>query len=231
MRTTSKTPLLARVFVYLLVIAVNSITLPPFISAQTIKDIATDATDPNNLEDSEPSIAVDPTNPMRIAVVAFSGNYGGSTLGPVWISTNGGTTWTKPPIISTPASGSGGSNDQKIAFDSTGRLVLVELDFSGRDFIYRQLGAFGTAMTPGTGYGDDQPHLDVDRTGASPCLNRTYSPWLNFSAAPERSTVERSADFGVTVNATAAGNPAFPNRTTRIARRTERARLHYLQIA
>jgi hypothetical protein len=217
MRTTSKTPLLTRVFVYLLVIAVNAVTLPSFTSAQTIKDIATDATDPNNLEDSEPSISVDPTNPMRIAVVAFSGNWGGGTNAPVWISTNGGSTWTKSLIIGTPASGAGGSNDQKVVFDSLGRLVVVELDFAGNDFIYRQTGVFGTPLTSGTAYGNDQPHLDVDRTGASPCFNRTYSPWMNFGVAPERSTAERSADFGVTVNATAAGNPAFPNRTTRIA--------------
>src|SRR5205814_2201608 len=179
MRTTPKIPMLKHVFVYLLVIAINTITLPSFMSAQTIKDIATDATDPSNLEDSEPSIAVDPTNPMRIAVVAFSGNWGGGTNAPVWISTNGGSTWAKSLIIGTPASGAGGSNDQKIAFDSLGRLVLVELDFAGNDYIYRQTGAPGTPLTAGTAYGDDQPHVDVDRTGASPCFNRTYSPWLN----------------------------------------------------
>src|SRR6266481_5985626 len=123
MRTTpTKIPLLKHVFVYLLVIAINTVTLPSFVSAQTIKDIATDATDPSNLADTEPSIAVDPTNPMRIAILSFAENWGGGANAPVWISTNGGTTWTKSFIVGTPASGAGGSNDQKIAFDSLGRL-------------------------------------------------------------------------------------------------------------
>src|SRR3989442_10466286 len=172
MRTTRPFPLLKRVFVYLLAIAIIAITLPPSIPAQTIKDIATDATDPNNLRDSEPSIAVDPSNPMRIAILSFAENWGGGANAPVWISTNGGSTWTKSFIIGTPASGQGGSNDQKIAFDSLGRIVLVELDFAVNDFIYRQTGAPGTPLTSGTGFGNDQPHIDVDKTAASPCFNR-----------------------------------------------------------
>lgn len=218
MRTTwTKIPLLKHVFVYLLVIAINAITLPSLIPAQTIKDIATDATDPNNLADTEPSIAVDPTNPNRIAIVTFAENWGAGANAPVWVSTDGGTTWTKNFIIGTPASGAGGSNDQKIVFDSQGRLLVVELDFLLNNFIYRQTGAPGTNLTPGTAYGNDQPHIDVDKTAASPCFNRVYSPWLNTNIATWRSNVERSADFGATVTAVPAGSTAFHNRTTRVA--------------
>src|ERR1043165_127153 len=214
---SKKNGLLKHVFVYLVVIALNSLVLPWSVRAQTIKDIATDATDPNNLRGAEPSIAVDPTNPMRIAILSFSENWDATHNAPVWISTDGGAHWSKSTIIGVPSSGQGGSNDQKVAFDSTGRLVLAELDFAVNDFIYRQTGAPGTPLSAGAAFGNDQPHIDVDKTAASPCFNRTYAPWLNFGVAPERSTVERSPDFGVTVNATAAGNPAFPNRTTRIA--------------
>lgn len=47
-------------------------------SSQTIQlvDIATDATDPYDSSDTEPSIAVNPTNPNEISVVAFSGAWG-----------------------------------------------------------------------------------------------------------------------------------------------------------
>jgi hypothetical protein len=217
MRTRRPFPLLKRVFVYLLVIAIYAITLPSFVSAQTIKDIATDATDPSNLADTEPSIAVDPTNPLRIAILSFAENWGGAVRAPVWITTNGGTSWTKSFIIGTPSSGAGGSNDQKIAFDSTGRIVLVELDFALNDFIYRTTAPPPAALASGTGFGNDQPHIDVDKTGASPCFNRTYSPWLNTAIAPNRSNVERSPDFGVTVTAVPAGSAAFNNRTTRVA--------------
>ena len=218
MRTTkTKSLLLKHVFVYLLVIAINTITLPSFISAQTIKDIATNATDPSNLADTEPSIAVDPTNPLRIAIVSFAENWGPGANAPVWMSTNGGTTWTKNFIIGTPASGAGGSNDQKLVFDSLGRLLAGQLDFALNDFVYRQTGAPGTPLTSGTAYGNDQPHIDVDRTAASPCFNRVYSPWLNTTIATWRSTVERSPDFGATVTAVPAGSTAFNNRTTRVA--------------
>src|SRR5215213_4323695 len=115
------------------------------------------------------------------------------------MSTNGGTTWTKSFIIGTPASGAGGSNDQKLVFDSLGRLLAGQLDFALNDFVYRQTGAPGTPLTSGTAYGNDQPHIDVDRTAASPCFNRVYSPWLNTTIATWRSTVERSPDFGATV--------------------------------
>jgi photosystem II stability/assembly factor-like uncharacterized protein len=58
-------------------------------------DIATDATDPFNLEDTEPSIAVNPQNPLEIAVVSFSEGWGPGEPGPVWKSSDGGATWRK----------------------------------------------------------------------------------------------------------------------------------------
>jgi hypothetical protein len=43
------------------------------------------------------------------------------------------------------------------------------------------------------------------------------APWLNFGVSPERSTVERTTNDGVTVGQTAVGSTSFANRTTRIA--------------
>src|SRR5438128_3172319 len=205
------------IFVYLLMVALIGLTFPRMGHSQTIKDIATDATDPNNLADTEPSIAVDPSNPLRIAIVSFSENWGPGVRAPVWMSTDGGATWSKITIIPQPPTGFPGPGVQKIAFDSTGRDLIAELDSGFDDFIYRQTGAPGTPLTAGASYGNDQPHLDVDKTPASPCFNRVYSPWLNTAAAPARSNVERSPDFGVTVTAVPAGDPAFNNRATRIA--------------
>src|SRR6185295_17435645 len=185
--------------------------------SQTIKDVATDATDTANLADTEPSIAVDPSNPLRIAIVSFSESWGPGVGAPVWMSTDGGVTWAKIRVIPQPPPGFAGPGDQKIAFDSTGRVLIAELDFGFNDFIYRQTGASGTPLTAGASYGNDQPHLDVDKTATSPCFNRVYSPWLNTSASPNRSNVEASPDFGATVNAVVAGSGAFANRTTRIA--------------
>lgn len=219
MKTNSPSPsnsslVFQTLFAPLLALVLILLSFPPAANAQTMVDIATDATDPANRADSEPSIAVDPSNPLRIAVVSFSEPWG--ALGaPVWMSNDGGVTWTKIRVIPVPPTGLGGPGDQKVVFDSTGRILIVEMDMAFNDFIYRQTGAPGTPLTAGTSFGDDQPHLDVDNTAASPCFNRIYSPFRNRS--PDRSHVMRSADFGVTVPVLAVGSPAFANRTARIA--------------
>src|SRR6266478_51258 len=84
-RTTS-----AMVLVLSLIVAI-----PAARAAATIKDIATDATDPSNLSDTEPSIAVNPGNPLEIAVVSFSEGWGPGDMAPVWRSNDGGVGWTK----------------------------------------------------------------------------------------------------------------------------------------
>ncbi|MGB9181728.1 MAG: choice-of-anchor D domain-containing protein [Pyrinomonadaceae bacterium] len=205
------------VFAPLLAAVLLILIFPLAATSQVIMDVATDATDPTDRADTEPSIAVDPSDPLRIAIVSFSEPWGPVTGAPVWMSTDGGGTWTKIKVIPRPPTGFNGPGDQKIAFDSTGRVLIAELDAGFNDFIYRQTGPPGAALTAGASYGNDQPHLDVDKTAASPCFNRVYSPWLNTSVGPNRSNVEVSPDSGNTVTAVVAGSPAFDNRTTRIA--------------
>jgi hypothetical protein len=184
-----------------------------------ITNVATDATDPFNLDDSEPSIAVNPTNPLQIVIVAFSENWGTGVSAPIWWSTNGGLTWTKLFIIPEPSAGLAGPNDQKVAFDRAGNLHIAELGVGGgaQDFIFRQTGSITSALVAGATYGDDQPHLDIDRTTGA-CGNQLYSPWLNTGVSQWRSTVSNSANRGVTMADVGVGNnAAFPNRTSRIA--------------
>lgn len=190
----------------------------------TLVDIATDATDPFNLADTEPSIAVNPANPNEIAVVAFSGNWGANPAGaqisaPVWKSTDGGATWSKVNQVPPPVPGAGGPGDRKVAFNQAGSIFTVELavTFTLQDFVFRQTGAPNGPLTAGVAFGNDQPHLDVDKTGGSPCVNRVYSPWLNFNVGPERSTVSNSINNGIAMANVGAGDNTFPNRTTRIA--------------
>jgi len=185
--------------------------------AATLVDIANDATDPSNLADTEPSIAVNPLDPSKIAVVSFSENWGPNNMAPVWKSDDGGATWRKVFQIPQPAPGSSGPGDQKIAFDAAGKLYIAELGSGPTDFVFRQTGAPDAPLTAGVAYGDDQPHLDVDKAAGGGCLNRLYSPWLNFSSANPRSTVSDSTDFGVTMTDVDAGDATFPNRTTRVA--------------
>ena len=148
-------------------------------------NIATNATDPGNSGDTEPSIAVNPINPLEVVVVAFSGNWTATQNAPVWKSSDGGITWRRVLQIPQPQAGLAGPNDQKVAFDSAGRLHIAELGSgaSNFNFILRQTGAADAALTVGAAYGDDQPHLDIDLSTTGPCAGRLYSPWLNFGIA------------------------------------------------
>lgn len=205
-----------------LVAAAMAIAVGTVIDAQVRQvNMGTDANDPGNLDDSEPSIAVNPLNHQQIAVVAFSEGWIGTQNAPVWKSDDGGLTWRKVMQIPRPLPGLAGPGDQKIAFDSNGRLHVAELGsgMGGRqNFIFRQTGAADAVLTAGASFGDDQPHLDIDVRTSGTCAGRLYSPFLNFGVANARSTVSNSANAGAAMATVGAGdNSAFPNRTSRSA--------------
>jgi hypothetical protein len=183
------------------------------------KDIATDALDPTDRADTEPSIAVNPTNTKEIAVVAFSENWGAGINAPVWKSSDRGKTWRKVTQVSQPGAGQFGPGDQKIDFDADGKVYVAELASGGGlfDYVYRQIALADDPLTPGAPFGDDQPHLAVDRSTLSPQKGRLYAPWLDFSGGLPLSSVSWSADQGQTMNNVGAGTALFANRTTRIA--------------
>lgn len=191
----------------------------PAFAQATIVPMGTDANDPNNSADTEPSIAVNPTNVNDIVVVAFSDNWGLGTNASIWRSSDHGATWSKSQILPQPGEGLQGPGDQKVSFDRNGNLLVAELgSFPLTDFIFRQTGAAGAALTVGAGFGDDQPHLDVDRNPAGVCAGRVYAPWLNTNVALAQSNVTNSSNGGAAVTNVAAGsNAAFANRTTRLA--------------
>src|SRR5215471_11402757 len=59
---------------------------------------------PNSLSgetnrDSEPNVSVNPANPLQIAASAFTPDPAASGTGPIFISTDGGMTWTLNVIV------------------------------------------------------------------------------------------------------------------------------------
>jgi hypothetical protein len=201
-----------------------SLACPTF--AQTLINVASDKTDPRDLRDTEPSIAVNPRNPQEIAIVTFSESWSPSEGAPVWKSVDGGATWTKVRVLMRPPSLRNGPGDQAVAYDSNGRLFVAEMDIPGATgtaafvYIYRET---GSGLVPGTAFGDDQPQISVDRSTTGPCKNRIYSPWLNIrnqitQNLPAESMVTYSNDDGLTVTTSKANNtPGEKNRTTRLA--------------
>jgi hypothetical protein len=189
--------------------------------ATTIVDIATDAIDPFDLADTEPSIAVNPLDDRQIAIVSFSESWGPGVMAPVWKSDDGGRSWRKVQQIPQPDPGLAGPGDQKVAFDANGNLLVAELGIGSptRNFIYRQTGGPDDPLTVGAAYGDDQPHLEIAVSAQSgPCQGRLYSPWLNTGISKSRSMDSNSTNSGASMATVGAGdNSDFPNRTTRIA--------------
>jgi hypothetical protein len=195
-------------------------------SAANLIDIANDITDPDNSADAEPSIAVDPNNPRNISVVTISSDSNAWIEGRnaiVWQSKDGGATWMPSRILPPPPppynDWSWSPGDHNIAYDSSGRLfvTLLVTDLTQRkDFIYRPVPGSADLM-PGMPYGDDDPHLDIDKVSSSRCFGTLYSPWLNTHVNPWQSTVGWSSDQGNTITKVPVGAMTSANSTTRIA--------------
>src|SRR5438105_2283107 len=147
---------------------------PPRTAA--ILPIATDNNDSPNLDNNEPSIAVNPRNPKEIAVVTFSEGWNYletqpkmEDMAPIWKSRDGGRTWKKIRQIPCPRIGYDGPGDQKVAYDENGKLVVAEMLKGGkppRCYIFRQTNNDPDApLTSGQPFGYDQPLLDLNNSG------------------------------------------------------------------
>ena len=152
---------------------------------------------PNSLsgeteQDSEPMLAVNPNNPQQLVGTAFTPNPmgGGSTTAPVFISTDGGHTWTLNTIVPggdmtgdiTVAFGPKSNNlyagilrqdsppnDTELNILRTSNFqspipmkVLVDRIGSDQPFIQSSLGGSGSTATDRVYVGDNLPNSTVD---------------------------------------------------------------------
>jgi hypothetical protein len=69
-------------------------------------------------QDSEPNLAVDPTNINHVVATAFTPAPAGGSNAPVYVSSNGGTSWTLNMIV--PGNGQFGTGDITTAFAGSG---------------------------------------------------------------------------------------------------------------
>src|SRR5215213_1962205 len=168
-------------------------------------------------QDSEPHLAVNPTNPQEIAASAFTPNPLGGNA-PIYVSTNGGLTWSLNAIvpsavitgdITTAAPGrrsddnNGNDNDNGNDDDKGRRLYAGILKRPGfllfnalrtNDFLSP------TVMTVLLERSDeDQPWAQVIkvRSGPDAGKDRLYIGINDFNALPRSATVEQSLDAAI----------------------------------
>src|SRR6516162_367290 len=73
-------------------------------------------------QDSEPTLAVNPANPLEMAGTAFTPDPMGGALAPIYVSTDGGNTWSLNAIVPSTAGSSLGTGDISVAFATAGVL-------------------------------------------------------------------------------------------------------------
>lgn len=166
------------------------------------------------MDQATTSVAVDPTNPLRL-VVGFEDCRGGfrpSRQGVSgWgFSANGGETWTgiETGVPKADPADLGTRGQPSIDVDEAGNFYYSNLYFRAgystlnvsvhrgrfvKDGFIWDLPTFATDFT--SGFGPDSGHLGVDKRPGSETL---YVSYTNFSASPRRIEVVRSTDGGKT---------------------------------
>ena len=155
-----------------------------------VVDAVVNNTDPNlkntdTFNDGEVSIAINPNDPNRIVMTAFSGSWGATA--PLWFSTNGGNLWTKRFTINPPPGVPGVLGcpcDQTIDFTKTNALAGTFLTaglgatniYSAESFNLLSLtGAFNYFQSP-PGVAQATNHLNG--------INNEDQPWLLVGSRP-----------------------------------------------
>jgi hypothetical protein len=154
--------------------------------------------------DSEPNLAVDPENPQRMVASAFTRDPLNGPRAPVFVSDDGGLTWSLRSIVP----GGPGTRDISIGFGSRGGALYAGiLNFATADLnILRTADPF--SLTPMTVLDvradEDQPWVTATTVaaGAAGQQDRVFIGHNNFNAAPHTASVESSR------NARTAGAPA-----------------------
>ena len=158
---------------------------------------------PGSTSPEEVTIAVDPTNPLRLAA--------GANIRYFYYSFDGGLGWTEGVL----SSSLGVAGDPVVLYDEHGYLYYGHLSISSTGdwldrIVVQRSSTGGMAWNDGAGVGldpprdQDKPGLAVDRTG-SPYRDRLYLAWTEFDSYgsaqgqdSSRILFSHSVDLGIT---------------------------------
>jgi hypothetical protein len=140
-------------------------------------------------QDSEPSIAVNPENPQQIVATAFTPDPAAGPRAPIYVSSDGGATWSLRTIVP----GGESTSDISVGFPSQGGTLYAGiLNFTTSNLnILRAANPFAT--TPMTTLVDraeeDQPWVSAATAAGH---DHVYVSHNNFNTAPKTATIELS---------------------------------------
>jgi hypothetical protein len=146
--------------------------------------------------DSEPNIAVNPSNPLQIAVSAFTLDPLSSGNAPIFVSTDGGNTWTLNVVLP----GGNKTGDTTLRFGSTSNVLyagILRVD-NGRMNILRKanFAAPGLMTVLVNRANEDQPYVEAATVmgGSGVGSDRVFVGHNDFNApSGQTASIEESA--------------------------------------
>lgn len=159
-------------------------------------------------QDSEPTIAVNPANPLQIAASAFTPDPGSGNFAPIFTSVDGGNTWTLKSIVPSSTADGSATADITVAFGSAsnklyaGIIRLPVVNDRTRLNILRTddftSGAPMKVLVDRTGEGVDQPYVQAATitSGPNKGKDRIYVGDNDFNSTPNSATIDQSLDAG-----------------------------------
>src|SRR3954454_25099081 len=145
-------------------------------------------------QDSEPNIAVNPENPLQLVGTAFTPDPFNGPQAPIYVSTDGGVTWSLRSIVP----GGPVTHDISVAFAGRGGALYAGiLNFADAALnVLRTKNPFApTPMTQLVARGDeDQPWVSATTSGTGTGKDHVYIGHNNFNTGPTTASVELSRD-------------------------------------
>ena len=173
-------------------------------------------------QDSEPHLTVNPSNPLQIVGTAFTPDPGGGVNAPIYVSMDGGNTWTLNSIVPSVAGARAGTGDITTAFNKDASRIyagILRSPSGNQEFLRANNFNAPTPMTIlESRSGPDQPftHAITIQSGASKGKDRVYIG-NNDLALAGAIQGGKTATIDQSLNA-ASGTPLF--RKVRIEVRT-----------
>ena len=161
-------------------------------------------------QDSEPTIAVNPANPQQIAASAFTPDPSEGPRAPIYVSVDGGNTWTLNSIVPSTVADGSATADITVAFGGSSNVLyagIIRFPYPGDNTRLNILSTkdFQSATTmkvlvDRTGSGVDQPYVQASTFKTSGSRkDRVYVGDNDFNAAGGKTaTIDQSFNGGST---------------------------------